>query len=235
MYCSTIMTCFLYSYHDHFIGQNRLLFLFSAMAMIIFAYFIALGVMKRGIELLDNLKTTMNAQQELLVKNILMDRASKIDALTDCYNHKTFHEHLEKLIKKRESDDLLLHLAIIDVDDFKKVNDTFGHWVGDIVLKSVSRSIKELITSNEFAARYGGEEFAVIFTEKTLKETYQILDKIRIEIAQTKYPELDNQSVTVSIGLQSYVEGERRENLFKRADHSLYTSKKTGKNKITWQ
>jgi diguanylate cyclase (GGDEF)-like protein len=128
-----------------------------------------------------------------------------------------------------------LHLAIIDIDNFKKVNDTYGHWAGDIVLKSVSRCIKELLTPNEFVARYGGEEFTVIFTEKTVGEAYQMLDNIRLEIAQTKHPELDHQSVTVSIGLESYVEGEGRENLFKRADHSLYTSKKTGKNKITWK
>jgi diguanylate cyclase (GGDEF)-like protein len=163
-----------------------------------------------------------------------MERITQIDALTDCYNHKSFHEYLDKLIEQRESKHSLLHLAIIDIDNFKKVNDTYGHWVGDIVLKSVSHTLKELVTPNEYVARYGGEEFAVIFTGKTGEEAYQILDKIRLEIAQTKHPEMDHQSVTVSMGLQSYVEGEERENLFKRADHSLYTSKKTGKNKITW-
>jgi diguanylate cyclase (GGDEF)-like protein len=171
------------------------------------------------------------SSRKLLVKNLLMDRASKIDALTDCYNHKNFHEHLDKITKLSESNDLLPHLAIIDVDNFKKVNDTFGHWVGDIVLKSISRSIKELVTPDEF--RYGGEEFAVIFTGKTLGEAYQILNKIRLEIAHTNYPELDNQCVTVSIGLQRYVQGEGKEKLFKDADYSLYTSKKTGKNKIS--
>jgi diguanylate cyclase (GGDEF)-like protein len=230
-----IMACFLYLNHDYFIDKNRLLFLFSAVAMLSSAYYIALVIMKRGMELLDDLKSTMNTQQELSLKNKLMERASRIDALTECYNHKSFHEKLDTFIERTESNQLLLHLAIIDIDNFKKVNDTYGHWAGDIVLKSVSRCIKELLTPNEFVARYGGEEFVVIFTEKTAKEAYQILDKIRMEIARTKHFELDNGSVTVSIGLESYVEGEGRENLFKRADHSLYTSKKTGKNKITWR
>jgi diguanylate cyclase (GGDEF)-like protein len=228
-----IMVSFLYSYHDHFIDKNRLLYLFSAISMIIFAYFIALGIMNRGIELLNDLETTMNRQQELHIENIWMDRAAKIDALTECYNHKTFHEYLDKSIERSELNKLPLHLAIIDIDDFKKVNDTYGHWIGDIVLKSVSRIIRELVTSEEFVARYGGEEFAIIFIGKPLEESYRLVDHIRSEIAGMKFPEMDGQSVAVSIGLQSYVQGEGKEKLFKSADHSLYVSKKTGKNKIT--
>jgi preprotein translocase subunit SecF len=98
-----IMTCILYLSHEHFKDELISLYLFSAIAIICFAYFIVLGIMKRGIELLDHLKTTMNAQQELLIKNALMDRASKMDALTDCYNHKTFHEYLDNLIEQSES------------------------------------------------------------------------------------------------------------------------------------
>jgi diguanylate cyclase (GGDEF)-like protein len=90
-----------------------------------------------------------------------------------------------------------------------------------------------LVSPNDFVARYGGEEFAVIFTEKTSEEAYLILETIRLKIANMKYPELADHSVTVSIGLQSYEQGTGKEKLFKNADDSLYTSKKTGKNKTT--
>jgi diguanylate cyclase (GGDEF)-like protein len=188
------------------------------------------NIMSRGIEILHNLKTTNDAKQELLVKTIIMDKLYKTDALTELYNHKTFHEYLEKLIEQSESYGLPLQLAIIDIDNFKKVNDTFGHWVGDIILMRVAAMIRKQVTPNDFVARYGGEEFAVIFTEKTPDVSFAIIESIRQEIASIPHEELNFQITTVSVGLQSYVQGEGKESLFKGADANLYRAKKRGKN-----
>ncbi|MCR8632498.1 sensor domain-containing diguanylate cyclase [Paenibacillus radicis (ex Xue et al. 2023)] len=205
--------------------------IFGVLFLYIGVTIIALSITTSGIELLDNLKHATEARQELLVKNIIMDRLSKIDALTDLYNHKTFHEYLEKLVEQNEHNQLSLQLAIMDIDNFKKINDTYGHWVGDIMLQRVANIIKETVTPNDFVARYGGEEFAVIFTEKTLEESLAIVEQVRQKLAVSLHPELESQAATLSIGLQNYAKGDGKEALFKGADASLYTAKRTGKNK----
>ncbi|MCD1260958.1 GGDEF domain-containing protein [Paenibacillus athensensis] len=195
------------------------------------ASFVSLNIMNRGVQLLHNLKATTEMKQELMIQNIIMDKLSKMDALTDLYNHITFHEYLEKLIEQSESGHLAIHLAVLDIDNFKKVNDTFGHRAGDTVLKKVSGILKERVGLNDFVARYGGEEFAVIFTEKTLDEAFETLEAIRWHISQITYEELNGNAVTISIGLSEYRPGLGKEALFSGADQCLYTAKKTGKNK----
>jgi diguanylate cyclase (GGDEF)-like protein len=205
----------------HMIG---ILFLYIGVTVI------ALTVTTSGIELLHNLNQATQTKQELLVKTIIMDKLSKMDALTELYNHKTFHEYLEKLIEQNERNNLPLQLAIMDIDNFKKINDTYGHWVGDIVLQRVAQAINETVTSNDFVARYGGEEFAVIFADKTIEQSHHIAEQIRQKLALTLHPELDSQAATISIGLHNYSQGEGKEALFKGADASLYSAKRSGKN-----
>jgi diguanylate cyclase len=206
----------------HTIGS---LFLYTGVTII------ALAITSSGIELLNNLKQALESKQDLLVKTIVMDKLSKMDALTDMYNHKTFHEYLERLIEQNEQNHLSLQLAVLDIDNFKSINDTYGHWVGDVILMRVSHIIKETITPNDFVARYGGEEFTVIFTEKSLEESYAIVEQIRHKLSVTIHSELDSQAATLSIGLHEYVKGEGKEALFKGADAALYTAKRTGKNR----
>ncbi|NOU99938.1 GGDEF domain-containing protein [Paenibacillus planticolens] len=189
------------------------------------------GIMKRGVEILDDLRTTTELKQELLIKNIIMDKLSKTDALTDLYNHMTFHEYLDELIEQNALGHFRIHIALLDIDNFKKVNDTYGHRAGDAVLKNVSSTLKNHVGLNDFVARYGGEEFAIIFTEKNTDEVFDLLERIRWQISQAKHAELNEHAVTISIGLCEYLPGTSKELLFAGADQSLYTAKKTGKNK----
>ncbi|MEC0225902.1 GGDEF domain-containing protein [Paenibacillus alba] len=205
--------------------------LLTVIPVLIVVSIIASGIMKRGAEILDNLKATTELKQELMIKNIIMDKLSKTDALTDLYNHITFHEYLDELIQQNEAGQFCIHIAVLDIDNFKKVNDTYGHRAGDAVLKSVSSTLKNRVGLNDFVARYGGEEFAIIFTEKDTDEVFELLERIRWQISQMKYEELHGQSVTISIGLSEYRPGISKESLFAGADQSLYTAKKTGKNK----
>jgi diguanylate cyclase (GGDEF)-like protein len=229
---SLVIVCFigLYAFSPELRISMQPLHMVGILFLYIGVTIIALAVATSGIDLLKNLNQATQTKQELLVKTILMDKLSKMDALTDLYNHKTFHEYLEKLIEQNERNNLPLQLAIMDIDNFKMINDTYGHWVGDIILQRVAQAINETVTPNDFVARYGGEEFAVIFAEKTVEHSHFITEQIRQKLALTLHPELDSQAVTLSIGLQNYSRGTGKEALFKGADASLYAAKRGGKN-----
>ncbi|MCL6604112.1 MAG: GGDEF domain-containing protein [Paenibacillus sp.] len=190
------------------------------------------GVIRRGRDLLQSLENSMKSEQDLRIQNIIMDRLSKIDPLTDLYNHKTFHEYLGWLIDHQQNNPFPMQLAVLDIDNFKKVNDLYGHWVGDIVLKQVAAIILKNIGADDFAARYGGEEFVIILTAKPLETSYEINEKIRADIAAMPIAEMEGQSVTISIGMHDFVGADSKSFVFQKADDALYEAKKTGKNKI---
>lgn len=177
----------------------------------------------------------MKSEQDLRIQNIIMDRLSKIDPLTDLYNHKTFHEYLGWLIDHQQNNPFPMQLAVLDIDNFKKVNDQYGHWVGDIVLKQVAAVVLKHIATDDFAARYGGEEFVVILTAKQLDESYSIMEQIRIGIATMPVEEMNGESVTVSIGMHEFSVRDTKSDTFQQADDALYKAKKTGKNRIVLQ
>jgi diguanylate cyclase len=204
----------------------------SILFILICGTFICIGIMHRGIELLNRLNSTLATKQELLIKNIIMDRLSKLDPLTELYNHITFHEYLDRLSEQSDVFELPLQLTLLDIDNFKKVNDTFGHRAGDAVLKRVAAILQEYVKPNDFVARYGGEEFAILFTEKSMHESREIMENIRRRIAVTPNPELNEEFITISAGLVEYERGSGKETFFRLADEALYTAKKSGKNRI---
>ncbi|MDT3428210.1 diguanylate cyclase (GGDEF)-like protein [Paenibacillus forsythiae] len=191
-----------------------------------------LAVIRRGQDLIRSLETSEKSEQDLRIQNIIMDRLSKIDPLTDLYNHKTFHEYFGWLIDHQQSNPFPMQLAILDIDNFKKVNDTYGHWVGDIALRQVAATILENIGADDFAARYGGEEFVVILTAKPLEASHAIMDRVRAGIAGLPIAEMEGKSVTVSIGMHDFQDSGSKSFVFQKADDALYEAKKTGKNKL---
>jgi diguanylate cyclase (GGDEF)-like protein len=208
--------------------------LYELIAMIVLllgAYLLGVGIILRGEMILNQLKKAMESERDLLVDNIMYDTITKTDALTSLYNHKTFHEYLDSLLKLDMSS-LRLQVALIDIDNFKTINDTYGHWVGDIVLKRIGMAIREHLTPNDFVARYGGEEFAVILTDAEFEQSMVALNRVRELISAMKFEELGDHTVTVSIGLVQHVFGARKEELFKTADARLYEAKRTGKNRV---
>jgi diguanylate cyclase (GGDEF)-like protein len=190
------------------------------------------GIVNRGIELLKYITELIKSEETLIIEKSIIDKLSKTDALTGLYNHRTFHEYIDTILEQFNSHKIQLQLAIIDIDNFKKVNDTYGHWCGDIVLKEVARIAQQHISSDDFIARYGGEEFAMVFIGKSLDETLAVLEAIRDHISGTVFVELLNSTVTVSVGVHTYTENQGKEFLFKCADQCLYEAKATGKNKI---
>lgn len=204
----------------------------ATLAILACGTLICIGIMHRGIVLLNQLKTTLESRQELLIKNIVMDRMSKIDPLTGLYNHMTFHEYFDRLAEQSDKFGFSLQLAVLDIDNFKAVNDTYGHRAGDAVIQRVAEALQRHALPNDFVARYGGEEFAILFTEKSSNDALEILEAIRLDIAGTAHEELGGEPVTISGGLSEYRPGMGKEISFGLADNALYIAKKSGKNRI---
>ena len=126
-----------------------------------------------------------------------------------------------------------ISLIMLDIDNFKKVNDTFGHLVGDEVLKSVAQKIKTCTREFDFCVRYGGEEFLILMPHTGLQDAGQLAERIRVEIS--KVPVVDHPEVghvTVSMGVSWRVEDESLNSMIQRADQFLYVAKKNGKNRV---
>ncbi len=196
------------------------------------AAFLSLVLTKRYKHLSEELKASVSNEKELLFKTIQMEKMSKLDLPTNLYNHKTFHEYFEKLWDQCQKSPFQLHLALLDLDNFKKVNDQFGHATGDVVIKEMASIIRAFIDTNDFPSRYGGEEFAILFTEKSTSECEITLEYIRKSLEAFPFEEMSGQSVTVSIGLSKASNFESKESFFKATDFSLYEAKANGKNQI---
>ncbi|MFE4710516.1 GGDEF domain-containing protein [Paenibacillus sp. NPDC056722] len=206
---------------------------FIAMEFVFLLFLLmARAVIVRSKETGEYLEQLTKSEQGLLVERAISDKLLKIDALTGLYNHKTFHEYLDSLLEQCENNGLMLQLALFDIDNFKRVNDTYGHWVGDLVLKEVAAKVGEKIGLNDFAARYGGEEFAVIYTDRNCSEAYSAAEELRLTIEQMEHPYAGGHPITVSIGLCRYQLGDGKEQLFRKTDDALYQAKRSGKNRV---
>lgn len=170
-------------------------------------------------------------ENRLLKSNLSIFREkSRIDGLTSIFNRTTFMELLLDEIKRSQILDYPLVLLILDIDDFKKVNDTYGHLVGDKILQNMGATLKHSLRRNDIVARYGGEEFAVLIPYAPLNEAAQIAEKIRGGLAAMIVS--DAPRITVSIGCTTYSPNESPDDFFKRADDALYAAKNGGKNKV---
>jgi diguanylate cyclase len=126
--------------------------------------------------------------------------------------------------------------AMIDIDHFKQFNDTYGHLVGDKVLRFVANIIKNSIKGSDFVARYGGEEFVVVFTGTGIGNAIRAAENVRSAIEKTRFVlKKENQNlgtISVSIGLSEYRADEELETCLERADKALYQAKQTGRNRV---
>jgi len=159
---------------------------------------------------------------------------SNIDGLTEVNNYRYFSQILDTEIKRQTRYKGFLSLMMIDIDNFKHYNDTYGHLIGDMVLKQVAYLIKKTTRGCDFVARYGGEEFAVILPETSDKEAVVVAERIRREIENFKFETHDGvplEKVTVTIGIASFPkDAQDKKTLIDKADKALYMGKAKGKN-----
>lgn len=160
--------------------------------------------------------------------------AVRIDSLTQLPNRAAFDERLNEFLHRLERTSEVFSLLLLDIDFFKKVNDTHGHVNGDRILKGVAMKIRDNVRNNDLPSRYGGEEFAVILPNTEIRTAEQVADRMRQDIAKTIF-KLDGTDirVTISGGLAESRKGQNPEELIKDADQALYQSKAEGRNRIT--
>ena len=177
---------------------------------------------------LDNPKVI---EMDLYEKTLL---SAVTDGLTGLYNHRFFHDRFEEEVERSRRYQHPLSLLMLDLDDFKRYNDTNGHIAGDLLLVEVSKVLKRAVRKVDTAARYGGEEFAIILPDTKKKGALIIAGRICQKIAEYRFP---NQSVmpkgkiTVSIGVASLGDDSDNHNgLLDSADKALYRAKASGKN-----
>jgi diguanylate cyclase (GGDEF)-like protein len=161
---------------------------------------------------------------------------AKTDALTGIANHRSFHETLNHEIARANRKGSVFSLIYMDIDDFKRVNDTYGHLAGDAVLKDLVRRVLKSIRAVDEFSRYGGEEFAVVLPETAVKGAEVVARRIKNEITSKPFI-LDKHEIpyTVSMGIASYNgkhPGEEKA-LIKEADTAMYAAKRDGKNRIS--
>lgn len=168
-------------------------------------------------------------QQELEAKNKILEEISSIDGLTKIGNHRTLMEYLKNSMISSDRTGSPLSVAIFDIDDFKKVNDSKGHVYGDQVLAGLADIIKKNIRETDLAGRYGGEEFMVVFTSADLQTAANISERIREMVENHSFGE--GLHITVSGGVKQY-KAEKTTELIHLADMNLYEAKKKGKNQI---
>lgn len=157
-------------------------------------------------------------------------RLATTDPLTGAYNRAKFNELIGREIERARRYGQRLSMIIFDIDHFKQVNDTYGHLVGDEVLKEISDIIRDNIRKIEYLIRWGGEEFMIIAGGTDLKNAAALAERIRGVIENYEFDKVGR--ITISCGVTEFKEGDTEDSFIKRADDALYMAKNKGKNKV---
>lgn len=192
-------------------------------------------IVKSGID--DYLLKPMNFEDLLAVVRGALARSQSYkrlihqDSLTGLINHGHLFEQLSKEIKRAQRDQTSLSLVMIDLDDFKKVNDTYGHLAGDEVLRRLALLFKHRLRSTDTAGRYGGEEIALILPDTPVERAFFIVERLRKAFEAISFRHKDKTfHVTFSFGITCWHEQKQMTTLWSEADESMYEAKRRGKN-----
>jgi diguanylate cyclase (GGDEF)-like protein/PAS domain S-box-containing protein len=158
------------------------------------------------------------------------ENRANYDALTHIYNRRRFIELLDRGIKNSQRLNHDLSLVFFDIDHFKNINDTYGHNIGDEVLKALTALTSQTIRSSDIFARWGGEEFLILIESTSLENAAKMAEKLRKIIMEYDFPEV--KKVTCSFGVASYHHDETGETFIGRADSALYRAKESGRNRV---
>jgi diguanylate cyclase (GGDEF)-like protein len=203
-------------------------------------------------------KSEFEVEQNSLLQSQMKDMASKVealqeesrtfekriqeqqarsmqDALTKLANRACFDYYYEKSLMKYHSKNFELVIVVLDLDDFKRINDTYGHTAGDKTLQVIANTLQKNIGENAFVARYGGEEFVLIMSHVNEEDVKQRLDAIRKQITRLPFKfKNDKVSITISIGATHVTPKDNTHTAFERADEALYKAKAEGKNQVIY-
>lgn len=159
-------------------------------------------------------------------------RLALMDTLTQLPNRQAYEERWREEWARSRRHGRPLVLALCDIDNFKSINDNFGHQAGDKVLRVIARTLRDRLRRSDFCARYGGEEFVLLLPETELAAAVRILEEIRLAVAACPFRFRDQPvAITLSAGLAGAAESRTPEQLFRRADEALYRAKQAGRNR----
>ncbi len=188
-------------------------------------------------QLKEEKKRVEELARRLKAANEKLRKLSILDGLTELYNHRYFQERLHEEFERARRYKRNLSVIMIDIDHFKKINDTYGHLFGDFVLRELARIIKENLRKSDIAARYGGEEFAIILPETEIQGATTLGERLRRKVEEHTF-QMDGISVkvTISLGVASIFPARTKKtprDLLETADKALYYSKTHGRNRLT--
>ncbi len=159
-------------------------------------------------------------------------RLALLDSLTGTYNRMAYEQRVDEEYERWKRSREPLTLIVIDVDNFKWVNDTYGHKAGDKVLSTIGELLRKRIRASDFLARYGGEEFVILLPGTKVDDAFDIAEKLRQEIARCGFHYRNNDvSITVCCGIAGFAASDQPDSVFERADAALYKAKQAGKNR----
>ena len=189
------------------------------------------GVSVATMDYLSNIRNKLLAPVSIEEeKSEFISNTTTKDELTGLYLRDVFDVVLRQKIEESKRNNIQLSLLMMDIDDFKIVNDSYGHQSGDNVLKKIGNTINSLLRKMDFAARYGGEELAVIMPDANREQVFKAAERIRKAISQLKFEDF---SVTISIGISRFGRDiNTSEKILKAADNALYEAKGKGKNRV---
>lgn len=197
-------------------------------------------ITQKEIEYLEEIKSQAIATLTRAKSYIEVLEHATLDALTGYNNRHQFEKRLKETTASARRQNQPLCCIMSDIDFFKKVNDTYGHAVGDCVLKNVAKIIKKELRESDIASRYGGEEFVFLLPQTNIEEAKVVAQRLRLAVEKKKInieeyniKDVKEISVTVSIGVAEFNKNDRDyEMLYKKADTALYQAKETGRNKV---
>ncbi len=179
-------------------------------------------------------KKLAKANIELSQANERIRQSAIHDDLTGVFNRRQMMNILQREKSLADRGEPSFSLCIFDLDDFKRVNDTYGHLAGDMVLRTLVQAIKNDVREQDYVARYGGEEFVVILAYPDMDEAIACAERIKALASSLRFPGLpDDFRITISMGVTRYLPVESLDAIISRADAALYRAKSSGKNKIT--
>ena len=163
-----------------------------------------------------------------------LEKLSITDSLTNLANRRHFTERYREEFNRSKKFGLNLSFSIVDIDHFKRYNDTYGHLAGDAVLRKLSFFLKENLREIDFLGRFGGEEFSAFLPETSKEQAVMVAERLRIKLEDTEFNIYDEKmKLTVSIGIAQFpVDSDKTEILIEKADTALYKAKKQGRNRV---
>ncbi|MCU4675674.1 sensor domain-containing diguanylate cyclase [Catenovulum sp. 2E275] len=224
--------------HSLFIGFNVMAVLYYkglADFMYITCYGVGIGIALEALMLAFILSYRIKLLEKLKASQEELKYQAATDSMTQLFNRRYFNDNACQLVQKCRQDKQTVSVIIVDIDNFKRINDTYGHQTGDKVIIHFANILKSSVRKQDLVARYGGEEFVLLLTDCDQRQASQIAEKIRyqVEKSQLALASGDILSFTVSLGISAVENNDKMiENALSRADKALYQAKNNGRNQI---